>query len=348
MGSKHLFVVRLVETSNESKCPFVLPRENSNNQVCSTSVIVCVLCINCDTCLCKFVTGIIFFSSIYCCTAMIQFLREDELLSEDVVRANWRRGYRALFGDYDSFGFLEEDYTAVHRENVNRAQEAYRTLQHSVNRNGGRYECARLPFKINIGNNTPREVPYLNALPIMRERNNFRPISRTENMLTVTVPQLLEFDLVHLDAAYRKYRGIGHKVKVGPMVMRRVIRYEDLILARIYQELDYHYIMDINFRETYTMPQLYCRHCQIIMFEQLRESNHCALCNFTKCCRFSSNIFEMRAHYQACPGDQEVLNLNYRDSWNTVVEWMTDVGFDSDNDGFASLTSSDHGYSDNE
>lgn len=286
---------------------------------------------------------------------MIQFLREDELLSEDVVRANWRRGYNEIFGNHDGYGFLVEDFTSISHENVNEAQYAYRALQHSNNMNGGRYVCDRLPYAIDTSNNTPREVPYLNALPILGERTEFRMMSRIENRLTLSVPELLQYDLVHLDAAYRKYVDIQHKVKVGPMAMRRVIRYEDLIVARIYQELDYEYIVEINFRETYTKPQLYCRYCQMILFEHLRESNHCALCRFTKSCRFSSNIFEMRRHFQTCPGDLVEYGRDDRDKWYNIVQWMIeprDDGEDESDDdnmwaeGFVSDSSSDGGYDD--
>lgn len=258
----------------------------------------------------------------------------------DDIREYWRHANLPdVFGEYLIYEPLDEDVVGINLEKLSDTQSAYREIK----RLSGEipFYCDRLPFSIDCTNDTMRDVPFLNAKVMMNDPVVIVPFTPREQRVRSSIPKLREIDLVQLNQLYHQYRGLGYKLKVGPSSMRRVIKYEDLIVARIYDVLGYEYPEDLPFNEVYVRPNIYCRSCQLSLFQRMMSSSHCLLCLFTKLCRFSSNLFELKGHFRGCLGDHVLGNVEDAGMMDHVQMWMfdDDVELEEDND------DADDGYS---
>lgn len=249
------------------------------------------------------------------------------------------RYYEHYPGFIECFLF-EENYAAEHIERFTDARSAYLSLQRYSHDYGQALRCERLPFTIDHSDQTARDLPFFNAKPIPIVQELYSPFSALEIASADLIGTLSTTNLVTLDGMFYNFRERGLKVKCGLNGFRKVYRFEDLILAYIFDAVgEFNTGGFINLDEILINPKPYCRQCQLRAFPELRSEGHCNACAFTKATRFSSTIFEMPGHLNGCTGDSpnylrtpEVCEItaNHNENWDEREEYEILVPVNND------------------
>lgn len=217
----------------------------------------------------------------------------------------WVNGqYYTHFPNFVECFLFEENFTAEHMEHFADAKRAYNSLQRFSHDYGRAFQCERVPFTIDHSDQTARDMPFFNAKPVPVIQEMYAPFSALEIASADMIQTLGTTDLVSLDTMFYNFRERGLKVKCGLNGFRRVYRFEDVILAYIFDAVgEFNIGGFIDLDDILINPKPYCRQSQLRMFPMIESKGHCELCAFSKATRLSSSIFEMPGHLDGCTGD---------------------------------------------
>lgn len=222
------------------------------------------------------------------------------------VKWFWSQGLYEMLSEFVSFVEIEENLAARHIEKPYEARDHYKILRSDRQPKTG-FKCKNLQFSIKICKfQYRRGYDYLNEIT-MKFRADRKPFTVKEMTAAMSVKSLNTFDLITLNRLYHEHRGDNLKIRCGPNGFRRVFRYEDIIMAFIFQMIEKPIESGICPEDVQIDPVPYCRQCQLHIFRSMSPHFCCNVCEFVKNTRFSSSIFEMEEHFAWCTGDDPKL-----------------------------------------
>lgn len=251
------------------------------------------------------------------------------------VKWFWSQGLRILMAEFTSFVEIEENFAARYIEKHYEARDYFKKLR-ATRQTEKQIVCKNLPFAIQVYKFQHRQgYGYLDSIS-MKHREDCKPFTVKEMTAANSVKYLINFDLITLNRLYHEHRGDNLKIRCGPNGFRRAYRYEDIIMAFIFNVIEKPIEFGICLDDVQIDPAPYCRQCQLRLFAWMSQIFCCDLCEFVKNTRFSTSIFEIEEHFSCCTGDDPKLPrdksvdsfLNLEPEPQTEEKWDKVPSFD--------------------